>query len=135
MPPEYAGVHFCSSPSVTVRVVSAESAGAGRARYGAAPHGLKDAFGAAARSASGSLTPGPLRPLPPGTAVRPVACPAQRPPRDRAAATRSSTFAARSGPSGIADSPRGFTRSGAAAWSLGGLRPARGAWLGGWWSP
>jgi hypothetical protein len=135
IPREYARVHLGPFPSAQVRHSPDRSAFAGRARSGAAPHGLKDAFGAAARSASGSLTPGPLRPLPGGTAVRPVACPPQRPPRDRAATTRRNTVAPRSGPSGLAESAREFTRSDAPPSTRRWRPPGRGICLSGWWSP
>lgn len=65
-----------STPSIPHTVMQ----WARRAVCGPAPAGLKAAFGAATRSC-GALTPGPLRALKSGAAVRPVACPAQRPPR------------------------------------------------------
>jgi hypothetical protein len=119
---------------------STQSTVAGRARSGAAPHGLKDAFGAAARSASGSLTPGPLRPLPSGTAVRPVACPPQRPPRTRAKTGSTSTGIR---VVGGRNPGRDFTRTDAPRQAHGAVAPARttadrtariggGMW---WWSP
>jgi len=80
MPSEYVDCFGDAIKSDGIRQRPGKCSGGGRAGCGAAPRGVKDAFGAAARSASGSWTPGPLRPLPPGTAVRPVACPPQRPP-------------------------------------------------------
>ena len=83
MPQEYISGRFMSRYSGSVRQSPPQSANRGPwvgwAWCGAAPTGLKDACGAAGRS-FGSLTPGPLRPLPSGTAVRPMACPPQRPP-------------------------------------------------------
>jgi len=80
MSSEYVDCFGDAIKSDGIRQRPGRCSGGGRAGCVAAPHGVKDAFGAAARSASGSLTPGPLRPLPTGTAVRPVACPPQRPP-------------------------------------------------------
>jgi hypothetical protein len=135
--------HSRPSGSVSFFLVfwrSTQSTVAGRARYGAAPHGLKDAFGAAARSASGSLTPGPLRPLPGGTVVRPVACPPQRPPRDRAhtGSTRTGIRVV-----GGRNPGRDFTRTDAPRQAPGAVAPARTtadrtartARFTRWWSP
>ena len=71
---EYAGNHSCSFSSGIVRQGPRRCTGGGRSWSGHAPAGLKDAFGAATRAASGSLTPGPLRARRSGIAVRPVAC-------------------------------------------------------------
>jgi hypothetical protein len=83
MPPEYVPVHFRSPRSVTVRVRSVETASGGRAGSGAAPHTVKDAFGATRGPLRGSLTGGTLRPLTPAHVGRPVACPPLCPPRTR----------------------------------------------------
>ena len=81
----YPGIPWKSTPS-TVSILRAVWQWARRAVCGPAPTGLKAACGAAARPFR-ALTPGPLRALKAGTAVRPVACPTQCPPRPTAATT------------------------------------------------
>jgi hypothetical protein len=97
-----------STPFLLSPWESTQFAGAGRAGSGAAPHTVKDAFGATRGPLRASLTGGTLRPLTPAHVGRPVACPPLRPPRPRPLPARAD---GRSRAVGRVEPGRDFTRT------------------------